>query len=343
MNDSVTTLNPGSGGDSVDSSLVTQSNGTVQAKRQRVVLGGDAGQCPDGQTDLVQPIDADPGASPSALPVAPVALVDEALPGGYVTGDMRVLSMTSDGRLRVSASPPQIDVDFFGEAPDYFGCAEFAANAWSMADLQVIGTQQGSVGVPKPFTAGVTGAQRVSDAHGRYMEAVLAGRAYYLSVADAAPTAYVGAAGGTPLLAIHNPSNSNVMVAALMVVHAGKVSAATTGMSGLELWAGASVQPTGTKTTPTNAYSQVASGSAVLGFVNTALTSSTALNLALPLATYYWATAASAFFAGGQFDLAGLIFAPPGNEIALGLSTVPGSDTHDVAMYWEEIPLLTFK
>ena len=42
VNDTSTTLNPGSGGDTMDESLVTQVGGTV-AKRPRVVIGGDDG------------------------------------------------------------------------------------------------------------------------------------------------------------------------------------------------------------------------------------------------------------------------------------------------------------
>lgn len=52
MADTTTTLNPGTGGDVMDESLVTQISGTQQAKRPRVVLGNDAGQIVDA-TDIV--------------------------------------------------------------------------------------------------------------------------------------------------------------------------------------------------------------------------------------------------------------------------------------------------
>jgi hypothetical protein len=208
-----------------------------------------------------------------------------------------------------------------------------------MSDLQVIGPQYGGLGDFKPLTAGLSGAQRVQDAHGRYLQAVLENRAFYLSAAAAAPTAYVGAGAGTPLLAIHNPLNSGKLLAALLVGNALRVQASVAGETGLALWAGPSAQPTGTKTTPTNALSQITSGSAALGFVNTALTGSTALALALPLMTYYWATAAAAFLASGLMDVAGIVVAAPGCQIALGLTTVPTSLTDDVALYWEEMPL----
>lgn len=43
INDTTTTLNTGTGGDVMDESLVTQSDGVTEAKRPRVVPGGDDG------------------------------------------------------------------------------------------------------------------------------------------------------------------------------------------------------------------------------------------------------------------------------------------------------------
>lgn len=59
MADAVTVLSPGSGGDSMDESLVNQTS-VSNVKRPRVVLGGDTGY--DGtNNDLVQPTRVDPG------------------------------------------------------------------------------------------------------------------------------------------------------------------------------------------------------------------------------------------------------------------------------------------
>ena len=67
-----------------------------------------------------------------------------------------------------------------------------------MSDLMKVGPNYGGTGVATPYTAGFSGQQRVSDAHGRYLQAVMENRAFYMSGAALAPTAYVGAAGGTP-------------------------------------------------------------------------------------------------------------------------------------------------
>ena len=97
---------------------------------------------------------------------------------------------------------------------------------------------------------------------------------------------------------------------------------------------------TGTKTNPTSVLSQLASGSAAQGNVNAALTGSTALALALPLYTHYWATAAGAFSSPGLFDIGGITVAIPGNDLALGVTVVPTSVTVDVSMFWEEVPYI---
>ena len=210
-----------------------------------------------------------------------------------------------------------------------------------MSDLQVRGALWGGSGAPAPFTAAFSGAQRVTDAHGRYMDAVLAGRVYFLSSAATGGTAYVGAAAGTPLFAIHNPASSGKILVVLAVGFAQRATATGAGTTGLVLWSGPSVLPTGTQTTPTSALSLAATGAAAKGFSNAALTGSTALTVAMPLHTHYWATAAAAFSAPGWFDVGGLVIAVPGNQIALGLTVIPTAVTVDSALYWEEIPYLT--
>ena len=210
-----------------------------------------------------------------------------------------------------------------------------------MSDLQRVGGVFGGSGTPVPFTASVSGSQRVNDAHGRYLDAVMGNRVWLLSSAAAAPTAYVGAAGGTPLLAVHNPLSSGKVLALLAIGFGQRAIATVAGQTALAAWAGVSVLPTGTTTAPRSALSYVASGSAGVGFVNAALTSSTALNLVLPVYTHYWATAAAAWSAPSMFLIDGLVVATPGNQIAVGVTVVPTTVTVDVSMLWEEIPNLS--
>ncbi len=201
-----------------------------------------------------------------------------------------------------------------------------------------VGPITGQDGSSPPIRQGRTGEMNVGDAHGRYNEAVARGNVFSLSVAAAGPTAYVGAAGGTPLLAFYNPAGSGKNCSLLMVNVAVAVTAGTAGLGDFELWAGPSVLPTGTLVSPVNQLSLAASGSIAKGVSNTAITSSTALTNNFPVAVYYWATAASAFMAPGVFDIAGALVAAPGNMIALGLSVLPASTTVSCSLIWEEIP-----
>lgn len=209
-----------------------------------------------------------------------------------------------------------------------------------MSDLMVRGSVTGPAGTPSPFTSGVTGAQRVTDAHGRYLDAVLAGRVRVLSVVAGAATAYTGAAGGTPMLAIHNPANSQKYISVLAVSFGSVVAASAAGTVALRVYAGASVIPTGTVTNPRNMLTQVASGGDGVGFVNTALTGSTALSHVLTLNSYYWATAAAAWAAPAFFDIGGLIELPPGNQVAVGASAALTSATFDCSLIVEELPYM---
>lgn len=80
-----------------------------------------------------------------------------------------------------------------------------------------VGADFGGAGTFKPFTATISGAQRVSDTHARYMDAVLAGRVFSQAVTGGAATAYTGGAGGTPLIAVHNPVGSNKYLVPLYI------------------------------------------------------------------------------------------------------------------------------
>ena len=199
----------------------------------------------------------------------------------------------------------------------------------------IVKTSDGAVNVGRSDS---TGALVVAAGHGRYLETALRGNVYFTSIASAAPTAYVGAAGGTPLLAVHNPTGSNKVLALIAASGLIRVTATGAGTTDLTLWAGPSVTPTGTQTVPRSALTYLQGGTG-LGFANAALTSSTALNLVMALNHYYWATAAGATAAQGFVDLNGLIVLMPGMQAALGATVVPTSTTWDASLWWEEIQL----
>jgi hypothetical protein len=165
---------------------------------------------------------------------------------------------------------------------------------------QIVGPATRADGlVDGPVRVGRQGAAIQQDAHGKFYEAVRIGQVYYLSSVAAAGTAYAGGAAGTPLLCAHNPTGSGVNLELLAVGLTLRAQATAASEAALNVFAGASALPTGTSTTPRSALTQAASGGKSVGFVNAAMTGSTALNLALPLFTYYWATAAAAFASPG--------------------------------------------
>src|SRR5215212_5019118 len=106
----------------------------------------------------------------------------------------------------------------------------------------IIQTSSGSV---NPARSDTTGATIVADGHGKYLETSMRGNVYFTSVTSASPTAYVGAAAGTPLIALHNPTGSNKALAIIAASGLIRVTATGAGTTDLCLWAGASVTPTG--------------------------------------------------------------------------------------------------
>lgn len=205
--------------------------------------------------------------------------------------------------------------------------------------LQRVGPTAGASGTAAPFRSDITGASVATDAHGKYFEATSRGRVYFMSIAAGAPTAYTGGAGGTPLLAIHNPTGSGKMANLLAVSAGSRVVASSIGPTAIALWAGASVTPTGTQTQPRQSAS-FAQGGEILGFSNTALTSSTALNLAMVLNNHFWGTSVGVSNATAMVDLSGLIVLKEGMQAALGATLALTGLTWDVSLWWELIDYL---
>ena len=209
----------------------------------------------------------------------------------------------------------------------------------SAVDQGRVGELLGSDGAIQPIRLTRKGAVATADTHAKYQEAVLRGNVYFLSAGAAAPTAFTGGAGGTPLIGVMNPAGSGKALVFLAASTTITVVPSAAGVVDSELWAGTSVLPTGTVTAPTNMATQQSTGSAAKGFVNTAMTSSTAINLVSGLSAFWWATAAAgAMASSGIVDLAGITVAIPGVLVALGVRTVPTSTTTDAFLMWEEVP-----
>lgn len=183
----------------------------------------------------------------------------------------------------------------------------------------------------------------VSELHGRYYEQTYRGNVFSLSVvAAAAITAYVGAAAGTPQIALWNPAGSGKNAVIISANYANVVAASAAGTVAWGLYFGPTAAITqATTSAPINMATLNAAGSVMTGFRNVALTSSTALTGVIPVGAYYWATAAGAALVSqpSEIELAGKLIIPPGAMLALGGSSALTSATWLGSLVWEEVPV----
>lgn len=190
--------------------------------------------------------------------------------------------------------------------------------------------------------AGQLGDTIVSELHARYYETNYRGNKFVLSVSTAAAiTAYTGAAGGTPMIGVFNPTGSgkNLVVSKVSIGNVVAASAAGTVAWGLYFGTTATITQA-TTTVPWSLSTQLQSGSVATGFRNVALTSGSAASNVIALGSYYWATAAGvADIFNNAIDLEGALIIPPGAYVALGGSSALTSATWIGSLMWEEVPV----
>lgn len=200
--------------------------------------------------------------------------------------------------------------------------------------LQRVGPTSGGTGTASPFRADITGAQAVTDAHGRLREAASRGQLFW-AANQAATTWSIALATTHTGLVVSNPANSGKtlsMLRASLVLAAAPAAIAPVG-----LFAGFAAAGLVTHTTPLvplSAYinQDVASGVAKADAAGT-----------LP-GTPRWVemflggfTAAALFAHGGVIDLAGAYEIPPGGYFGIGsITAISGIGS----LLWEEIPIL---
>lgn len=190
--------------------------------------------------------------------------------------------------------------------------------------------------------AGQLGDTIVSELHGRYYETNYRGNLFSISVSTAAAvTAFTGGAGGTPMLAVFNPTGSGKNLVLLKASFANVVAASAAGTVTFGLYFGTTATITqATTVSPWSMSTQLQSGSVATGFRNIALTSGSAANNVIALGSYYWATAAGAAqVSAGPIDLEGSVIIPPGSYAALGGSAALTSATWIGSLQWEEVPV----
>jgi hypothetical protein len=208
---------------------------------------------------------------------------------------------------------------------------------------------QGQQGLPQKLAGGATNPTVAmgflaellkSSLMPDYYTLVKTGFVYFLPAAAANVSTFVGGAGGTPLLAIFNPPNSGKD----LIILQSRIAVRTTGTAAVGLdfnwWIGPSASPTGTRTNPFNSYSLAQAGAQALGFVNTALTGSTALGGGpFPVLSIGNIAVAGVQVVGQFYDeTRGLVLVAPGNLAALGASAGTTAASFDAAITWAETP-----
>lgn len=183
----------------------------------------------------------------------------------------------------------------------------------------------------------------VSEVLPRYTALTWSGQVYSYSVATAAAiTAYTGGAAGQPMIAVFNPAGSGKNLVLLSASYGNAVAASAAGTVEMALYFGQSALTSVAATaTATNNLTLNTTGSVTKVYANTATTGSTALTNAVPLGSYYWATAAGAALVtpATPFESAGFIIIPPGGQMALGGSAALTSATWTGNLTWAEIPV----
>lgn len=212
----------------------------------------------------------------------------------------------------------------------------------------------GGTGTSSPFTAGFTGAQRVTDAHGRFMDATLAGRVFTFGISSTALASQNAIATGVaassqPVIGLYNPPASNVNLVVLKAYVFQTVIANTAVAPGGFMWmysAGNLAVSTGS--TPISLKTLAAAGSAAKAFAcSTALTGLTNSLAVLrpfsiaPINAAGAATAVTLVQGGGEDIVDGSIVVPPGGVIAVmnALSTTTVSVNSGII--WEELQILS--
>jgi len=207
-----------------------------------------------------------------------------------------------------------------------------------MSDLSLmrVGPTYGGSGTASPFRGDITGAQIVSDAHGRYAEASRRGSLFIAhntaaqAVSVALATVYTG-------LCISNPLGSKVN---LELVGAGFcLTVAPAAIASLHIIGGASPNTQVVHTTPL-----AAPGIQSMPLGNQAKSSANADAAAtIPTPGYIWplkggfTAAALPAPAVEWVDVAGIITVGPGGFVCIGaLTAVTGFG----AFAWEEVPIL---
>lgn len=226
-----------------------------------------------------------------------------------------------------------------------------------MSDLMRVGSMFGGSGSPVPFTAGVSGAQRIQDAHGRFADAAAAGRLFrggatITAINNATFTIATTGATATPVIGLWNPLTSgkvlSVLQASLSVI---MTAVAATGPGGFVWAVSRNNDVITTGSTPISSSTFAAAGSVAKFFAGTALTGMVGTLVTMSGSALGGGSAENASFTATAVamqtiavpsveNVDGSIQVPPGGVLALLATTTPVAHSAVPGILWEELPFM---
>lgn len=226
-----------------------------------------------------------------------------------------------------------------------------------MSDLQFRGQIIGASGSSVPFTAELTGGQRVADAHARFQDPALKGNLYsagmtVTSISNVTFTTGTLGATATPIIGLWNPfgSNKNLVIIQARLQVVVTTLGARTGPGAFVWCTGVNQAAISTGITPLNRYSLQTSGAVGKGFANTALTGLSA-NLTVQEASGLQGgpmpvsgtdvLGVVPYHAPSVDNIDGAIVLVPGSILALLCTTTPVGISAASSILWEEVPAIS--
>lgn len=204
-----------------------------------------------------------------------------------------------------------------------------------LQDMSRVGPGQSGDGAEVPARAGKTLEQIVNDAHGRYYEISSRGNLFVAHAIVTAPVIYTTAAGtGGPIIWVP-PGNKAISLVGMSVV--ATTAATVAGELGITGGPGQVAAPTSTTVIDARGCLRTDGGAS----------SATPYRVGTPVAagTFFLGVAAVGTNAttaqGAQwYDLAGLVYAPPGTWVAVAGSATLSTLVAQISLVYEEVPYL---
>ena len=206
-----------------------------------------------------------------------------------------------------------------------------------MSDLQRVGPVFGGTGTAPPFTADITGAQRVQDAHGRYFDTASRNQVFF-AANQAGQTTTVGLATTYVGCVVSNPVGSSVNLVINKIGWMETVIASA--VNGVGIAVGYNATTNVTHTTPLNV-----NGTRFMGTNNGGVARADS-SATLPTAPVYYmfmddTPTATTNPKGGIVDLEGSLIIPPGGYVCTVTTAASPAAAFWASIQWEELPILT--